>query len=131
MTTSVFTPDYYKGEHYPKYFLTPHWKQLKEDLIYSNPDAKCWICSKKNTLLIHHERYDNLFHEELFRDIFILCFNCHTQLHFRKFLFIFNWKTKLTVRELKKRRLILKYNYCLQNNQYRLSLWYLLLSTVT
>lgn len=80
----VFTREYYHGEHYPDYFKTRHWRELNEQLIDSNPKAKCWICHKKSTLLIHHVSYDNLFAEVYQVDIFILCFDCHTRVHFHR-----------------------------------------------
>lgn len=76
--------DYFR-RNYKKYFLTQWWKDLHEELIGSNPDAKCYICKKTNTLLIHHTLYENLFFEELTKDIHIICFNCHKRVHFHKF----------------------------------------------
>lgn len=72
----------YAGENYKKYLHTPHWYRLNLKLIDSNPDAKCWICGTLSKLLIHHVSYANLFKERLYRDVFILCFDCHTQVHF-------------------------------------------------
>lgn len=120
----VFTADYYIGENYPNYFNTPHWHKLKEEFIYSNSGAKCWICEKKNTLLPHHEKYDNLFKERINKDIFILCFDCHTQLHFYKIFFFFNRKTKLNYKSLRKRRFYLRSNYLVHNKRFGLALWY-------
>lgn len=122
----VFTIEYYRGARYPEYFTTEHWSNLKRKYIYLNPKAKCWICEITFTLLPHHERYDNLFHERISRDIFILCFNCHTQLHFYKFLFIFNRKTKLSYRNLKRRRLYLRMLFCIHKKRIVRSIWYFL-----
>lgn len=123
----VFTAGYYIGKNYPSYFLTLHWKKLKVEFIYSNPRAKCWVCGITNTLLPHHERYTNLFHEKLNYDIFILCFNCHSELHFYKMFGIFKRKTKLITRNLKKRRLNLKYNNCIQNKRFFQAGYYFLI----
>lgn len=95
----------YTGKDYPLYFKTPHWQKLKEDLIYSNPNAKCWICGKKNTLLLHHVSYSNLLHELLNRDVFIVCFNCHTRIHFP----YFSKKTPLIEKKLRQRMVFLRY----------------------
>lgn len=70
---------------YNKYLKTYYWNDLKIKYIYSNPHAKCWICEKSFTLLLHHISYDNLYAEKLYRDVFILCFNCHTRVHFLLF----------------------------------------------
>lgn len=122
----VFTAAYYTGKNYPLYFQTEHWLSLNDDYIYSNSDAKCWICQKTYTLLLHHEKYENLFNERLFRDVFILCFDCHTQLHFYRFLFFFRRKTKLNPKSLRKRRLYLKTLYCIRSRKFFPSLWYFL-----
>lgn len=123
--------DYYIGEAYPEYFLTLHWIQLKDKLIYSNSKAKCWICEKTNTLLLHHIRYDNLFKERLYRDVYILCYNCHSQLHNYKLFIFFPIKTKLVKRDLVKRMLYLRSKYCIQKKRFFLSLWYVLRYSVT
>lgn len=122
--SNVFTSSKYTGVQYPKYFKTIWWKKLKVELIYSNPNAKCWICGSRATLLLHHEIY-NLFHEKLNRDIFILCFDCHTELHFYTQFFFLKRKTKLITRHLKIRRLHLKYNYCIHNKHYGKALYYI------
>lgn len=116
----------YIGMRYPEYFKTEWWINLKVKLIYSNPDVKCWICERKDTLLIHHEIYANLFHEKLNKDIFILCFNCHTQLHFSHFMKIFHRKTPIRTWNLKRRRLFLRLQFVIQKGRLSLSIWYLL-----
>lgn len=98
-------PANFFGNNYKDYFLTNHWQKLKEELLYSNPKAKCWICSKKNTLLIHHVDYSSLFHEVLNRDVYIVCFNCHTRIHFP----YFGKPTPLKKDILKRRMYFLKY----------------------
>lgn len=116
----------YVGINYPKYFKTQWWIEKKDEWIYSNPKAKCWICEITSNLLPHHERYDNLFNERLYRDIFILCFFCHTQLHFHKFLLLFTRKTKLDRRSLKRRRLYLRMLFCIQKRRVGRSMFYFL-----
>lgn len=115
----------YRGEDYKLYFLTPHWVHLKEKLIYSNPNAKCWICEITYNLLPHHEKYENLFHERLNRDIFILCFDCHSSLHFYRFSLFGHYKTKLSYLSLKRRRLFLRMCFLLRKHRFALALWYL------
>lgn len=117
--------EYYHGVNYPQYFNTSHWRDLKYKLIYSNKSAKCFICEYPYTLLIHHESYNYLFHERLYRDIFILCYNCHEQLHFYTFLFLFKVKTKLKRKSLRKRRLWLRLIICVRTKRFRLMIWYI------
>jgi hypothetical protein len=121
---TTHTAEYYRGIHYPEYFKTKHWQKLNDTLIDSNRDAKCWICEISYTLLLHHERYDNLFHERLNRDVFCLCFTCHTQLHFYRFLFVFNRKTSLSYVSLKRRRLWMKLKYVIRKRNISSSIWY-------
>lgn len=122
----IFTADYYRGKNYPKYLLTEHWGDIHEKFIYSNPFVCCWICGELNSLLPHHERYDNLFHEKLYRDIFILCWWCHTELHFARFLVVFQKKIPLTPWHLKRRRLFLKMIFCIRTQQFIQAIWYFL-----
>lgn len=131
MFSQKLSPDYYIGEAYPEYFLTIHWDQLKEKLIYSNPKAKCWICEKTNTLLLHHIRYDHLFKERLYRDVYILCYNCHSQVHNYRLFIFFSIKTKLKKRDLVKRMLYLRFKFCVQKRRLLPSLWYGLRYSVT
>jgi len=114
----------YLGIRYPEYFKTEWWITLKDKLIYTNPKAKCWICEKKYNLLIHHENYQRLFHEKLNRDVFILCFQCHEQLHFYRILWVFKMKTPLQYKKLKRRRLFLRFKYCIQNKYFISSIWH-------
>lgn len=120
-----FTEDAFIGGKYPLYFNTSHWKNLKEKCLYSNSNAKCFICEKTSTLLLHHEKYDNLFSERLYRDLFVLCFECHKQLHFYKNVVGRKIKTKLTYRNLKKRRLLMRSQYLLNSGRIGLSMVYL------
>lgn len=109
--------DYY-GDLYPLYFETSWWKHLKIKLIYSNKRAKCWICEKTNTLLIHHELYIHLFHEKLFKDVFLLCFDCHRSLHFVKVLWFTEKKISLAYKSLKRRRLFMRTRYLLKKRRF-------------
>ena len=79
---------YYRS-HYYLYLQSSHWKNLKQKYIYSDSRACCWICGKTSTLIIHHVNYENLGYEKtcyrflvsLRGDIVVLCFDCHTAVH--------------------------------------------------
>lgn len=129
----------YIGESYPFYFQTDHWGDIKNRYIYGNPKAKCWICEKTNTLLLHHIQYTNLFHEKLIRFIFnfclgdlaIVCFDCHERVHFIILFGIFKRKIPLIRRRLVKRMLWLRTIYLFKNRRIAKAMGYLLLySTV-
>lgn len=122
-----FHGESFTGQNYKDIYLkTPHWQKLTEKHIYTNKNACCFICEKTSTLLLHHERYDNLFHERLYKDVFIVCFDCHTQIHFYTFLFFWKRKTKLSYWRLKRKRLFLRMLFCVQKRRIGLSVWYFL-----
>lgn len=103
--------EWYKLE----YLSSPHWHNLTDKLIYSNPKAKCFICQKTNTLLLHHIKYENLHNEELLKirlfhhdgDVMIVCFDCHTNIHFIRLLGILKIRVPLVSYILIKRALFL------------------------
>lgn len=126
--------EYYRGERYKEYLLTQHWQTINSKFIHKNPKAQCWICETPvllferdgritSNLLIHHESYQFLFHERLGRDIVILCFNCHNQVHFYKILVFISIKTKLIRKALVKRRYFLRFRYLVRNRRIWLALW--------
>lgn len=120
--------NYYRGENYKKYFFTRHWIKLNDVLIDSNPDACCFICYLPSKLLLHHVTYENLFHEKLYRDVYILCFDCHTEVHFWLFGRV---KVPLTpfwlLFSLRLRKLL----FCVQSKEYGLLLLYSLTVVIT
>lgn len=115
---TIYKGEKMTGENYRRIYLqTEHWERLVEKEIYSNKTAKCCICEKKYSLLPHHEKYDNLFHEKINVDVFIVCWDCHIKIHFYKLFFIFTKKTKLKYKYLRRRRLFLRAIYCIQNRK--------------
>lgn len=116
----------YQKQYAGEYLMSTHWEKLKKQHIYSKSDVKCWICSHKRSLLLHHENYTNLYKEQFEKDIFVLCYNCHTQLHFSTFLFFFKRKTPLIPKYLKRRRLFLRLRFCTRNGQVGLIIWFLI-----
>jgi len=99
---------------YEKYLQSSYWKHLKIKLIYSNKKARCAICETSFNLLLHHERYDNLYHEKLGRDIVIVCGLCHTKIHYITILFI-RFKVPLIHEKLLIRRKWWKLVFCIQH----------------
>lgn len=96
-------------KEYPDYFKTKWWKELKEDLLFRR-GACCYICYSRVTLLLHHVSYANLFSEKLYKDVYILCFECHNRAHFWTF-----WGIKVP----------LKTNWLLLSMRARKSIFYL------
>lgn len=108
-------------ESYAEYQNTAHWRKLKKK--YLKPSASCFICEKHYNLLLHHVRYDHLGEEKLYRDFYIICFQCHTPAHFIHILWIFEIKIGLTYKSLIKRLYYLRFIYCLKNKEFGASVW--------
>lgn len=111
---------------YDEYLKTLHWQKLREQLIYANPRVKCWICEKTYNLLLHHVKYNNLGKEKrvftflffVFGDVVIVCFDCHSKIHFIKYLFFFRHKVPLKKFYLVKRMKYLRAVYLLKNYRF-------------
>jgi len=115
MSIPYFTKESYKTE----YVQSRQFQKLR--VMIQN--RKCFICEKSNTILPHHIQYANLYHERLWRDIYPLCFECHTQVHFFVLLRIFKIKIPLKKFFLKRRMFYLRFKYCVQNRRYGSALW--------
>lgn len=127
-----FSQNRFTGENYKEIYLkSSHWHQLTDKEIYSNPTAKCYIDEVKYSLLLHHCRYDNLFHEKLGRDVFILCYDCHNNVHFSKLFIFFTRKTKLKKKYLLRRMYYLRLIFCIRNRRFIPAIKALLLYTLT
>lgn len=124
--------------NYPQYLKSRWWKHLNEKYIYSNPKAECWICTQKvrlywngrdesSNLLLHHVSYKNLGRERYLVDLFILCHNCHEQVHF---WFFGEIKTPLAPGPLLRRMFYLKGIKSFQRGKIIPSSLYLLLSAL-
>lgn len=107
-----------RKEKYTEYINSEEWKQKREQAFIHRwmICQKCWSTS---FLQVHHWTYKNLFKEKL-SDLFILCNNCHFDLHqkywtkdlFRATKAFIKWieliprkkKKRLPLEERKKRR---------------------------
>ena len=110
---------------YTTYCKSPYFQRCR-DLVEGK---LCFICETPYTIIPHHADYDHLGQERLYRDLYPLCYNDHTQVHFIAIsLFtvtFFTIKVPLTKWFLKQRMLYLRFKYCVQTGKYWLSLWYL------
>lgn len=66
-----------------------HWKKTKE-IVWQKRKHECAFCHKKYDLEFHHISYKRVCHPEEWKDIRILCSNCHKKAGF--FLWIFKLK---------------------------------------
>jgi len=69
------------GAEYTKYLQSRHWQsfRLKAILHYGK---KCMMCGIKEVpyFHVHHLTYVNLGHEK-FKDVVVLCEECHNEIH--------------------------------------------------
>ena len=62
-----------------EYLNTYHWKSFRNKIVkYAN--YKCQICDSKWVLNVHHRNYDCRGKEE-YRDVVVLCADCHSKFH--------------------------------------------------
>ena len=66
-------------EKYIKYINSPAWK-LKRAIVLSILGETCKICGRKGNI-IHHNTYERLYHEDLLKDLTVLCNSCHRKYH--------------------------------------------------
>lgn len=111
---------------YPDYFKTEWWISLKEDHLFKR-NAKCYVCGKWSKLLLHHLSYKNLFKEKLYKDIVILCFDCHTQVHFWT---IFKIKVPLKTPWLIYSMMLRKTIFCTHTHRFGLAGLYFIATTL-
>lgn len=64
---------------YDEYLQTDHWKQTRQAAL-KRAKHKCQLCNSKDSLNVHHNNYDCLFHEKE-SDLIVLCKNCHSKFH--------------------------------------------------
>lgn len=110
------------------YLTTPYWQWKRHQLVKQNP--LCWVCKTRNLkhLLPHHVSYANLYHERLYKDIYILCYTCHKGVHFwiLGLLRVPLTRSALMI-SMRLRRLI----FCMQKGQLIQATWQLIMLLVT
>lgn len=68
-----------------RYRRTRHFKDLTEACVELY--ETCALCGRNDEqagLAPHHRRYTTLFHEDLTRDVVLLCRRCHARHHRRR-----------------------------------------------
>lgn len=69
-------------DSYSDYLNSRHWTQLRRLYWESGQPQCCRICESKKQLIIHHRRYETLGHENIYKDVVMLCQPCHDKVHF-------------------------------------------------
>lgn len=116
-----------KFSTYEEYLTSDWWQDQRHKHIVKNRNAKCWCCSRRNRLSLHHENYQSLYAEIINQDIFILCWTCHRWLH--HYLY-FTWKVSLNRQTLRSRRFFVKSIYCILKFNIILFVWYIVASAI-
>ena len=62
-----------------KYEKTKHFLRLKTRVeeVYQT----CVLCEGSKNLVTHHRNYRNLFREDVYRDVVLMCQRCHGRYH--------------------------------------------------
>lgn len=64
---------------YKEYLQTEHWQEFRRKVLkrYNN---KCQLCGKTGKLNVHHNNYDHRGEED-YKDVLLLCEDCHHKFH--------------------------------------------------
>jgi len=66
---------------YEEYLASDGWKITKRAEAMDHLGTKCEICKHGKSLQLHHNNYKNLLHEDVKRDLALVCWSCHTKFH--------------------------------------------------
>jgi hypothetical protein len=65
---------------YKEYLTTPEWQETKKAQL-KRANCRCQVCnSNEKSLNVHHRTYENRG-EETYKDLIVLCQNCHETFH--------------------------------------------------
>lgn len=69
-----------KSMPYSEYLKTPEWQMVRKQQL-KRSGFRCQVCNRNNRILnVHHRTYDNLG-EESYKDLIVLCNECHKLFH--------------------------------------------------
>lgn len=103
-------------EAYKQYLKSPEWQKKRiERLNFDNFTCQYKGCQNKTNLDVHHIRYDNIFNENVYRDLITVCRSCHEKLE--------QEKKKRQLTQWEKEKLVIKaltFDFCklYQNEDY-------------
>jgi len=73
--------DHIKSMDYQDFLKTLYWKSVAQ-LVKTEANGECCLCSSKNKLHVHHKKYDLLGREFISTaNLIVLCQNCHKKFH--------------------------------------------------
>ena len=71
------------NEQYLKYLQSEAWRRKRIARLDFDHN-ECTICGNKRNLDVHHVNYDNIFKEDIYRDLRTLCRDCHEKIEKEK-----------------------------------------------
>lgn len=60
---------------YANYLKSEHWRAVSR-IALTHYGYRCHLCGETDNLQVHHNNYDNMYHETL-QDVVVLCPRCH------------------------------------------------------
>lgn len=71
-----------KAMPYREYLATPEWQAQRQRTL-RNAGYSCQVCNAANTMLdVHHRTYERRGNE-YYKDLIVLCRDCHTTFHYK------------------------------------------------
>lgn len=70
---------YLRSLPYSEYLKSDHWQSFRKRILKS-ANYTCSICHANESLHVHHRTYENLG-DEYYKDVIVLCENCHKLFH--------------------------------------------------
>lgn len=67
--------------YYNEYLTSEHWKKTRARALM-RAGYKCEECGNNKNLNVHHNTYENIWHERD-EDLEVLCQSCHHKRHFK------------------------------------------------
>lgn len=64
---------------YNEYLLSEEWQEKKQAVIEKY--VSCVLCDSTKSLNVHHRHYRTLGHEDIDKDLTLLCEKCHRKFH--------------------------------------------------
>lgn len=68
------------NQKYIEYLDSSEWK-IKRDKVFDLKGRKCQRCPNNIHIHVHHGTYENIYNENIEKELFVLCKNCHEEYH--------------------------------------------------
>lgn len=68
-----------KAMPYSLYLKTPHWQNIRQQML-RRARFRCQLCNSGGVLNVHHRTYERRGEED-YKDLVVLCQDCHSKFH--------------------------------------------------